>query len=163
MTQQQKTKIATTVAQRFEEHFPNPRTELDHQNEYQLAVAVALSAQTTDKKVNQITPNLFKKYPDWQSLANADLQDLTDTIHGVNFHKGKAQRLIKAGQLVTEKFNSTLPKDIDKLMEIPGIARKSANVILQELWGIAVGIVVDTHVTRVSNRLGLTSETDAKK
>jgi len=163
MTIQQKTKIATEVAKRFEEQLPNPRTELDHENEYQLAVAVALSAQTTDKKVNEITPGLFSKYPSWESLSKADLEDVTETIRGVNFHKGKAQRLIKAGILVTEKFNGKLPKDINQLQEIPGIARKSANVILQELWGIAVGIVVDTHVTRVSNRLGLTDEKDAKK
>jgi len=155
--------LAKLVGDRFEEKFPNPRTELTHENEYQLAVAVMLSAQTTDKKVNQITPDLFIKYPDWKSLSTAHLDDVEDTIHGVNFHKGKADRLIKAGVLVTEKFNGVLPHDMNKLMEIPGIARKSANVIMQELWGVAEGIVVDTHVTRVSNKLGLTKEEDPKK
>jgi endonuclease III len=155
--------LAITVAERFEDKFPNPKTELTHKNEYELAVSVMLSAQTTDKKVNQITPGLFSKYPDWKSLAVANLEDIEAAIHGVNFHKGKADRLIKAGKLVSEKFNSVLPKDMDKLMEIPGVARKSANVIMQELWDIAEGIVVDTHVTRVSNKLGLTKEDDAKK
>lgn len=158
-----KKELAELVAQRLEEVHPSPETELTHENEYQLAVAVMLSAQTTDKKVNQITPNLFKKYPTWESLSVADLTDLENTIHGVNFHKGKADRLIKAGKLVSEKFNGVLPKDINMLMEIPGVARKSANVIMQELWDITEGIVVDTHVTRVSQRLGLTTNDDAKK
>jgi len=123
-----------------------------------------LSAQTTDKKVNEITQNkLFPKYKTWEELANADLMEITEAIHGVNFHKGKAERLIKAGKLVITEFNGVLPKTIDELVKIPGVARKSANVIMQELWGIAEGVVVDTHVTRVSNRLGLTTETNAVK
>jgi len=163
MIQKEKIKIANVVVQRFQTNYPNPKTELTHENEYQLAVAVMLSAQTTDKKVNQITPELFKKYPSWQSLALSNYEDLEKTIHGVNFHKGKAKRLIEAGKLVWQKFNSNLPKDMSKLLEIPGVARKSANVILQELWNISEGVVVDTHVTRVSNRLGLTTHQDAKK
>jgi len=155
--------FANEVARRFAIHYPTPKTELVHENEYQLAVAVMLSAQTTDKKVNQVTPNLFKKYPDWKSLSVANLEDLQKTIHGVNFHLGKAERLIKAGRLVTEKFNGELPRSMSGLTEIPGVARKTANVILQELWDIAEGVVVDTHVSRVSNRLGLTKESDPKK
>ena len=155
--------LAEKVSKRLKVKYPNPVTELIHSNEYQLAVAVMLSAQTTDKKVNQITPNLCKKYPDWKALSSADLETLQNTIHGVNFHKGKAERLIKAGKLVTDKFKGVLPKDMNKLMEIPGVARKSANVIMQELWNVAEGIVVDTHVSRVSNKLGLTEEKDPKK
>jgi len=158
-----KKELALEIAQRLKKEHPNPVTELHHANEYQLAVAVMLSAQTTDKKVNQITTLLFKKYPDWKSLSMANLEDLQSTIHGVNFHLGKAERLIKAGTLVTEKFKGILPHDMNSLMEVPGIARKSANVIMQELWNIAEGIVVDTHVSRVSNKLGLTAETDPKK
>lgn len=154
---------AKEVAILLKKQTPNPKTELVHENEYQLAVAVMLSAQTTDKKVNQITPNVFKKYPDWKALAEANLSDLQDTIHGVNFHLGKAERLIKAGKIVESEFGGELPKDFNDLQKIPGIARKSANVIMQELWDIAVGIVVDTHVTRVSQRLGLTVNTDAVK
>jgi len=136
---------------------------LIHQNEMQLVVAVMLSAQTTDKKVNQITQSLFKKYKTWDDFAKADLQALQKEIRGVNFHLGKAERLIKAGKYIVENFNGKVPQKLVDLIKIPGIARKSTNVILQELWDIAEGIVVDTHVTRVSNRLGLTKETDAVK
>lgn len=163
MSKEDLKKHAVEIAKRFESEYPSPETELTHENEYQLAVAVMLSAQTTDKKVNQVTPALFKKYPDWEAVSQADITELQTLIRAVNFHKGKSERLIKAGKLVTEKFNGVLPRDMEKLMEIPGIARKSANVIMQELWGIAEGIVVDTHVTRVSNKLGLTTQQDPKK
>jgi endonuclease III len=122
-----------------------------------------LSAQTTDKKVNQITPGLFAKYPSWSDLAKADLIELQKVIHGVNFHLGKAERLIKAGAVVSREFGGVLPRSFEDLMKIPGVARKSSNVIMQELWDIAEGIVVDTHVTRVSQRLGLTTNSDAVK
>lgn len=154
---------ALEIAKILKKEHPNPKTELVHKNEYELAVAVMLSAQTTDKKVNQVTPDLFKKYPSWEKLSNANLSDVVGFIRQVNFHKGKAARLIKAARIVLSDFNGKLPKDMFLLMKIPGVARKSANVIMQEVWGIAEGIVVDTHVTRVSNRLGLTKEQDPKK
>lgn len=154
---------ALKIAQTLKKTYPEPKTELTHKNEYELAVAVMLSAQTTDKKVNQVTPELFKKYPNWESLANAHVNEVGQLIRQVNFYKGKSERLVKAGQVVTAQFEGKLPKDMENLMKIPGVARKSANVITQELWGIAEGIVVDTHVSRVSNRLWLTKETDPKK
>lgn len=154
---------AEEVSKILEKNNPNPKTELVHKNEYELAVSVMLSAQTTDKKVNQVTPELFSKYPTWEKLANADLKDIQRIIRQVNFYVGKSERLIKAGQTVVSEFDGKLPKSMNSLMKIPGIARKSANVIMQEVWGIAEGIVVDTHVTRVSNRLGLTTEQDPKK
>lgn len=159
----EKFEYAKKVANKLQKSYSNPRTELDHSNEYQLAVAVMLSAQTTDKKVNQVTPELFKKYPNWESLASASVIEVGQLIRQVNFYKGKAERLVKAGQVVTVEFKGKLPKTIDELTKIPGVARKSANVIMQELWNIAEGIVVDTHVSRVSKRLGLTKETDPKK
>ncbi len=158
-----KFEYAKEVARKLQKAHPEPKTELVHSDEYQLAVAVMLSAQTTDKKVNQVTPELLKKYPNWESLANADIGEVGKLINQVNFYKGKAERLVKAGQVVVAEFGGKLPKNIEELTKIPGIARKSANVITQELWGIAEGIVVDTHVSRVSNRLGLTKETDPKK
>lgn len=158
-----KSEYAKEVAIKLQKAHPEPKTELVHSDEYQLAVAVMLSAQTTDKKVNQVTPDLFKKYPNWESLANANVSDVGTLINQVNFYKGKAERLVKAGQFITAEFGGRLPRNIDELTKIPGIARKSANVITQELWGIAEGIVVDTHVSRVSNRLNLTKETDPKK
>lgn len=154
---------AEKIAQVLEKENPSPKTELDHTNEYQLAVAVMLSVQTTDKKVNQVTPALFKKYPGWKDLAEASVEEIAPIIRQVNFHKGKAARLIGAGHVVLQQFSGKLPRDMHSLMKIPGVARKSANVIMQELWGIAEGIVVDTHVSRVSNRLGLSSQTDPKK
>jgi len=151
------------IAKLLKKQYPEPKTELVHRNEYELAVAVMLSAQTTDKKVNQVIPELFKKYSSWEELANGDLSEIQKMIRQVNFHKGKADRLIKAGRVVVSEFGDRLPKTIEDLTKIPGIARKSANVIMQEVWGIAEGIVVDTHVIRVSNRLGLTKESDPKK
>jgi len=142
---------------------PNPKTELIYKNEYELAVSVILSAQTTDKKVNQVTPKLFKRYPTWEKLSKADILDVQQLIGQVNFYKGKSERLVKAGQLVVSKFKGTLPRSFGGLMEIPGVARKSANVIMQEAWGVAEGIVVDTHIARVSNRLGLTSKKTPEK
>jgi endonuclease-3 len=151
------------IAKIFNSLYPSPKTELIHSNEYQLAVSVMLSAQTTDRKVNQVTPNLFKKYPNWESLANADVYDVQKLIHDVNFYIGKGERLVKAAQYVVTNFGGSLPHTIEYLVKIPGIARKSANVITQELWGIAEGVVVDTHVTRVSQRLGLTNNIDPIK
>ncbi len=154
-----KQELAIEVAKLLQQEHPNPKTELIHENEMQLAVAVMLSAQTTDKKVNEITQKtLFKKYKTWEDFANANLDDLTKDVHGVNFHVGKAVRLKQAGEIVVTQFGGQLPRKFDDLLRIPGVARKSANVIMQELWGIAEGIVVDTHITRVSNLLGLTKE-----
>jgi endonuclease-3 len=154
---------AQYISDQIKQHYPNPKTELVHANEMQLAIAVAMSAQTTDKKVNEITANLFKKYLTWQDFANADLAQLTSDIRGVNFHVGKAQRIIEMAKKVLSDYNGNLPHSMVELMTLPGVARKSANVIMQELWEITEGIVVDTHVTRVSQRLGLTSNTDAVK
>lgn len=154
---------AISVAKLLKAEYPNPKTELDYKNEYELAIAVMLSAQTTDKKVNQVTVELFKKYSGWSDLANAQLVEVQKIIHGVNFHLGKAERLIAAGRIVSSEFGVKLPQTIDGLKRIPGVARKSANVIMQELWKIADGIVVDTHITRTAQRLGFTKNTDAIK
>lgn len=154
---------AKYISDQIKTHYPNPKTELVHENEMQLAIAVTMSAQTTDKKVNEITSTLFKKYKTWEDFANADLLQLTADIRGVNFHIGKAQRIIEMSKKVLSLYNGVLPRTMNELMTLPGIARKSANVIMQELWEITEGIVVDTHVTRVSQRLGLTSHNDAVK
>ena len=154
---------AIKIAELVKEHYPSPKTELIHENEMQLAVSVMLSAQTTDKKVNQITRTLFPKYPSWDHFAQADLSQLQQDIRGVNFHLGKADRLIKAARMVLSEYSGCLPKAIPELTRIPGIARKTANVILNEVWDISEGVVVDTHISRVSNRLGLTTNTDPVK
>ncbi len=154
---------AQEVARLLKENHPNPKTELNHDTETDLVIAVMLSAQTTDKKVNEVTAKLFKKYKTWEDYANADLEELRQYIRQVNFHKGKADRIIKAAKLILADFTGKTPKDIKNLISIPGVARKSANVIQQELWDISEGIVVDTHVTRVSNRLELTTHANAVK
>lgn len=151
------------IANKLEETIDSPETELTHSNVRELLIAVCLSAQTTDKKVNQVTPELFKKYPSWESLASAEIDDVITLIRQVNFHKGKADRLIKAARFILDNFNGEVPKNMDDLVKIPGVARKSANVILNEAFNMAEGIVVDTHVSRVSNRLGLTTYSDPKK
>ena len=154
---------ALEVARLLKKEHPNPKTELNHENEMQLSIAVAMSAQTTDKKVNQVNEKLFKKYKTWQDFANANLEELQSDMHGVNFHRGKAGRVIKMAQMIISDFGGKLPQNMIDLMKLSGVARKSANVIMQELWDVAEGIVVDTHVTRVSNRLGLTQHQDAIK
>lgn len=151
------------VAERLEKNNSSPETELVHENPRELLIAVCLSAQTTDKKVNEVTERLFKKYPTWESLADSDLTELQSIIRQVNFHKGKAVRLQKAAQVILEKFKGEVPQNMEDLMKIPGVARKSANVILNEAFNKAEGIVVDTHVSRVTKRLGLTKNTDPKK
>jgi len=155
--------IAIEIAERLEKNNDSPETELTHTDERELLIAVCLSAQTTDKKVNEVTPELFKKYNSWEQMANADVDDVIKIIRPVNFHKGKADRLIKAAKFVLETFNGKVPDTIEDLVKIPGVARKSANVILNEVFDKAEGIVVDTHVIRLSNRLGLTVLKDPKK
>lgn len=152
-----------TIAEILKKEYPEPVTELVHKNEYELAVSVMLSAQTTDKKVNQVTPALFKKYPNWKSLSQANVSDVQQLIKQVNFYRGKGERLIKGAQFVLKNFNGKLPQKLEELIKIPGVARKTANVILNEVWGIAQGIVVDTHVSRVSQRLGLTKNKEPVK
>ena len=151
------------IAEILEKNNDAPITELTHSNERELLIAVCLSAQTTDKKVNDVTPALFQKYPSWETLAEANLEEVQALIRQVNFHKGKAERLIKAAHFILENFNGRVPDNMENLIRIPGVARKSANVILNEVFNKAEGIVVDTHVTRVSSRLGLTTNQDPKK
>lgn len=154
---------ALQISRLLKQNNPSPKTELVYKNEYEFTVAVMLSAQTTDKKVNQVTPALFKKYPDWKSLAEADLSEVRTLIKQVNFYLGKGERIIKAAQYILTNYRGVLPQTISELIKIPGIARKSANVIMQELWDQAEGIVVDTHVSRISQRLGLTKNSDPIK
>lgn len=154
---------AQEVARILKEEHPNPKTELNHNTETDLVIAVMLSAQTTDIKVNEVTAKLFKKYKTWEDYAIADLEELRQYIRQVNFHKGKAERIIKAAKLILSEFQGKVPKTIEDLVKVPGVARKSANVIQQELWDVSEGVVVDTHVTRVSNRLGLTAHKNAVK
>lgn len=151
------TKIIPEILEKLHEEYDSPVTELDNwENPIQFMASVILSAQATDKGVNKITPALFAKYKTCEDFANADLEELTQMVSSINYYKTKAKRIIDANKFVLENFKGELPADMEKLVLIPGIGRKSANVIMQEALGAeAAGVVVDTHITRVTNRLGL--------
>ncbi|RUM44359.1 MAG: endonuclease III [Hydrogenimonas sp.] len=142
------------IKQRFLEHYPDSVTELNYRNLYELLVAVMLSAQCTDKRVNLITPALFEKYPDIPSLANADLDDVKACINTCSFFNNKAKNLIKMAQMVMEVYDGEIPLDEKELIKLPGVGQKTAHVVLIEYTGANL-MAVDTHVFRVAHRLGL--------
>ena len=144
----------------FNENVPVAETELHYDNPYQLLIAVILSAQCTDKRVNQVTPELFRRWPDPAALAQATIPELEEVIHSVGFYHSKAKHLIAAAQLVVKEFNGETPNTMKDLIKLPGVARKTANVVLWGGFGINEGLAVDTHVKRISGRLGLTKHTD---
>ena len=143
------------VIERFSRSMPDPKTELDYDTPFHLLLAVILSAQCTDKRVNLVTPALFEAFPDPQSLAAADEATVFEYIRSVTFPNNKTRHLINAARLLTDEFGGELPSDIDNLMKLPGVGRKTANVMLSVVWNKAA-MAVDTHVFRVSNRIGLT-------
>ncbi len=137
--------------------------ELDHDNPYQLLVATILSAQSTDKRVNLVTPALFARYPDATALAGADTDELETLIRSTGFYRSKARHLLGMARRVVNAYGGQIPPHMDDLVTLPGVARKTANVVLGTAFGIDAGVVVDTHVKRVSARLGMTGETDPEK
>lgn len=143
------------VMERFAEAMPDPRTELHYDTPFHLLLAVILSAQCTDKRVNIVTPPLFEAFPDPQSLAAADEQTVYGYIKSVTFPNNKTRHLIRAARLLVEEFGGEMPSEIDNLMRLPGVGRKTANVMLSVVWNKGA-MAVDTHVFRVSNRIGLT-------
>ncbi|CAN5121197.1 endonuclease III [soil metagenome] len=143
--------------------WPEPKSELLHKNAFEMLIATILSAQTTDIIVNKVTPALFAAYPTPQDLANAEPNDVEMLINKVNFHKTKAKNIIGTGKMLVEKFDGEVPNTVAEIMVLPGAARKTANVVIGNMWGKAEGIVVDTHVRRLSNALGLTTEQDPIK
>ena len=140
----------------FQEHMPDAETELHYTNPYELLVAVILSAQCTDKRVNMVTPALFQRFPVPELLAKAEFEDVEPFIRSVTFANNKARHLIGMASLLVEKFHSTVPQTIEELVELPGVGRKTANVIVSVVYG-QPGMAVDTHVFRVSARIGLTT------
>lgn len=144
------------ITQWFEATMPDPKTELDYDTPFHLLLAVILSAQCTDKRVNLVSPPLFEAYPDPASLAAATEEEVYEFIKSVTFPNNKTRHLLKAARMLVEEFGGELPRDIDNLMRLPGVGRKTANVMLAVVWGEAA-MAVDTHVFRVSNRLGLTN------
>lgn len=143
--------------------YPEAACELIHENAYELAVATILSAQCTDARVNQVTPALFERFPTMDALANADQGELEALIRSTGFFRNKAKNLIGMARTVVERHGGTLPRTMAELSSLPGIGRKTANVILGNAFGVDEGIVVDTHVRRLSKRLGLTRHSDPVK
>ena len=142
--------------------FPNASCELDYRNVYELSVAVILSAQTTDKSVNKVTPKLFEKYPDLDHLASANIQDVERIIQAIGLYKRKSIYIIEFARFIINEYHGIIPNTIEELIKVPGIGRKTANVIVSEGYKLP-GFAVDVHVTRVSNRLGLVNTTDPNK
>ena len=139
--------------------YPDAHCELNHANAYEMAIAVILSAQTTDVSVNKITPKLFDKYPTPQKLAKADQEDVIEIIKTIGMYKTKSANIINLGRILTEQYNGRVPGDYDSLISLPGVGRKTANVVLSVGFG-QQRIAVDTHVFRVTNRIGLVHEND---
>lgn len=155
--------LARRVAQGLEHAIPHPRCELDFETPFQLLVATILSAQTTDKGVNQVTPELFARMPTPRALADAPSSEVERIIKRTGYYRQKAKHIQAAAKLIAEKHGGEVPRTMEELVELPGVARKTANVILGTAFGIASGIPVDTHVRRVSQRLGLTHHDDPVK
>jgi endonuclease-3 len=144
------------VIQWFEEHNPEPETELNFENPFQLLVAVILSAQCTDKRINMVTPELFRVYPDASKMAAAEFDDINPFIKSVTFANNKTRHLIGMSRMLTERFGGEVPQTVEELILLPGVGRKTANVITSVVWS-QPNMAVDTHVFRVAARIGLTS------
>lgn len=151
------------IIQLFMRYYPDAHCALDHENPEQLLIATILSAQCTDERVNQVTKKLFVKYPFPQDFAVAELTELEQDIRPTGFFRNKARNIQNCCQLLIQDFGGKAPRDMEKLVRLPGVGRKTANVVLGNAFGITSGIVVDTHVTRLANRLGLVSAQEAEK
>jgi endonuclease-3 len=147
----------------LEKTYPDAHCELNYSNPLELLIAVILSAQCTDKRVNMVTPELFKKYRSAADYADANLAELEQAIKTTGFFRNKARSIKTAGKNIVEKHSGAVPRTMEELRLLGGVGRKTANVVLGNAFNINVGVVVDTHVTRLANRLGLTKHSDAEK
>lgn len=154
---------AREIVARLAVMYPDSRCSLDHRNEFELLVATVLSAQCTDARVNSVTPGLFARFPDADALAAAPLQAVEEEIHSLGFFRSKARSLLGLATALRERFSGEVPRSIEDLTSLPGVGRKTANVVRGVVWGDADGVVVDTHVKRIAARLGLTRHTDPEK
>jgi endonuclease III len=165
MRETAKAKLARTkkIIAALDKTYPNAHCELAHQNPLELLVATILSAQCTDKRVNIVTESLFKKYRSAKNFADADISELENDIRTTGFYKNKARNIKAACRDIVEKHGGKVPQTMDELIELGGVGRKTANVVLGNAFGINVGVVVDTHVARLSHRLGMTSHSAPEK
>ena len=157
-----KTKVAEII-KRLSTYYTNPKTALNFTTPLELLVATMLSAQTTDKLVNQVTPGVFTKYKTAADYAKADYEELDRIISKVNFHRNKTKSIISTAKVIIEKHEGRVPDNMEDLDALPGVARKTANVVLGNAYHKAEGIAVDTHVMRLSKKLGFTDKTDPVK
>lgn len=154
---------ALEIIRRLKEEYPDAKIALKYANNFELLVAVILSAQCTDKKVNEVTQTLFKKYRTIQDFAKAPLEELEQDIRQTGFFRNKAKNIKASANMVLERFNGEIPSTMEEMLLLPGVARKTANVVLGNAYGIFEGIAVDTHVKRLSGRLGLSKNATPEK
>ncbi|HOJ86943.1 MAG TPA: endonuclease III [Elusimicrobiales bacterium] len=160
MTRQER---AAEIIRMLKKEYPEAKTELLHSNPFELLIATILSAQSTDKTINKITPVLFSKYPTPEKLSKADLGEVEEIIKSSGFYKVKAKNIIETSRILAEKFGGKVPDTMEDLLTLKGVARKTANVVLSNAFGKNEGVVVDTHVKRLSYRIGLSDNTDPEK
>jgi endonuclease III len=151
------------ILRKLDEAYPAVTCALTHETPFQLLISTILSAQCTDERVNQVTKTLYKKYPDAKAFAYANPSELEVDIRPTGFFRNKTKSIMGASKKIVEEFGGAVPQSMDELLSLPGVARKTANVVLGTAFGIAVGVVVDTHVTRLSHRLDLSRQDDPKK
>ena len=151
---------ALEILIRLKRVYPEAHCTLNYATPVQLLVATILSAQCTDQRVNQVTPALFQRFPDAATLASADLAELENLVRSTGFYRNKAKNIQATSRLIVTEFGGQVPQQMKQLLQLPGVARKTANVVLANAYGINAGVTVDTHVKRLSYRLGLTEHTD---
>jgi len=151
------------IIKRLKKTYPDAKIALNFKNPLQLLIATILSAQCTDERVNEVTKDLFKKYKTAKDFAEADLDELAEDIKSTGFYRQKAKYIKECCKILVEKYNGEVPKTMEELLELPGVARKTANIVLANAYGIVEGIPVDTHVRKVSQRLGIVSSKQPEK
>ena len=151
---------ALEILSRLKALYPDAICSLDYETPVQLLVATILSAQCTDERVNKVTPELFRQFPDAEAIAGATREEIEILVRSTGFYRNKAKNIQGACSMIMEEFGGELPQTMDELLKLPGVARKTANVVLANAFGINAGVTVDTHVKRLSNRLGLTKQSD---
>lgn len=151
------------IRRRLAQAIPHPQCELDHEGPWQLLIATILSAQSTDRTVNKVTPELFRRWPGPAALGAADREDVETVVKSTGFFRNKAKAIQETSRVIAAEHEGEVPRDMDAMCRLPGVARKTANVVLGTAYGLATGIVVDTHVSRVAQRLALTDEQDPVK
>lgn len=154
---------AAEIIRLLEKEHPDATIALRYSNPLELLISTILSAQATDEQINKITPSLFRKYKTPEDYANADIEDLQQDIRSSGFYRNKAKNIKNCCKMLVEKYNSQVPRTMEELVELPGVARKTANIVLTNAYGVVEGIAVDTHVRRLAQRLGLSDTDDPVK